>query len=137
MENEDETDSNELMERESTDIEESEKIRTCSEHEIPYRGAASRYLRFIAYVMLSTISLLFSMHYSSSSLFLLLFLSFASASNFYKNFNDFGFAVSSNFQRQPKLTCTALVLPCCPFLQHNPLDNVLPSRSFEEPATSV
>lgn len=69
--------------------------------------------------------------------FLLLFLSFASASNCYKNFNDFGFAVSSNFQRQPKLTCTALVLPCCPFLQHNPLDNVLPSRSFEEPATSV
>ena len=49
-------------------------VGPCSEHEIPYRGAASRYLRFIAYVMLSTISLLFSMHYSSSSLFVLLFL---------------------------------------------------------------
>ena len=49
-------------------------VGPCSEHKIPYRGAASRYLRFIAYVMLSTISLLFSMHYSSSSLFVLLSL---------------------------------------------------------------
>ena len=49
-------------------------VGPCSEHEIPYRGAASRYLRFIAYVMLSTMSLLFNVCIPKLILSMLLFL---------------------------------------------------------------